>query len=413
MPSFFSANQMRTGLVRKLFNRHLSAWQMAGFFFANLLGMCIVLGGLQFYRDVLPMFTSTDSFMRPQYLVVAKRVNALRTLTGAAPTFKAKELHDIEQQPFVRSIGHFTPAQFNVTASLGSKEIGMQFVTEMFFEAIPDEFIDADLSEWVFRPGESDVIPIILPRNYLNLYNFGFAGSRGLPTISESLVGMVNIRFRLHGKQQTWNMTGRVVDFSDRLNTILVPQSFMDYANRNLSPGKAPEYSRIVVEVANPADERIATYLEEKGYEAESGAGDTGKIAYFLSLVVGIVMAVGLVICALSFYVLLLSIYLLLQKNTERIDNLLLMGYSPSTVSRPYHLLSFSLNGLVLLLTLGFVHLLRTYYLPLLGTIYPELEEGSMHMVVAVGVSLFIFVELLNFLAVRRKVSSIWRMHKI
>lgn len=403
---------MKTALVWKLLRRHLSAWQIMGFFFANLLGMCIVLGGLQFYRDVLPIFTSTESFMQPQHLVVAKKVTSLRTLSGNAPSFSKSELRDFEEQPFVRSIGRFTPAQFDVSASLGSKEMGMYFSTEMFFEAIPDNYIDADLSEWHFEPGESTAIPIILPRNYLNLYNFGFAGSRGLPAISEGVVGMVDIRFRLRGTHNTWNLTGRVVDFSNRLNTILVPQSFMDYANESLSPGKEPEFSRIVVEVKNPADERIATYLEENGYEAESGAGDAGKMTYFLSLIVGIVMAVGLVICALSFYVLLLSIFLLLQKHTEKIDNLLLLGYSPSAVARPFHALSCSLNALVLIMSLGFVYLLRGYYLPFIGTIYPNLEEGTMYLVIVVGISLFALVELIDFLAIRRKVSSIWRMHR-
>lgn len=403
---------MKTALVWKLLRRHLSAWQIMGFFFANLLGMCIVLGGLQFYRDVLPIFTSTESFMQPQHLVVAKKVTSLRTLSGNAPSFSKSELRDFEEQPFVRSIGRFTPAQFDVSASLGSKEMGMYFSTEMFFEAIPDNYIDADLSEWHFEPGESTAIPIILPRNYLNLYNFGFAGSRGLPAISEGVVGMVDIRFRLRGTHNTWNLTGRVVDFSNRLNTILVPQSFMDYANESLSPEATPEYSRVIVELSNPTDERVTPYLEENGYEAESGADDMGKMAFFLNLVIGVVMAVGLVICALSFYVLLLSIFLLLQKHTDRIDNLLLIGYRPSQVALPFHLLSCVLNASVLCLSLGFVCLLRAYYLPLLGVVYPQLEEGSLVMAAVVGGGLFVFVELLDFVAIHRKISNIWSMHR-
>ena len=51
-------------LVWKLLRRHVSVPQFAGFFFANLLGMLIVLLSVQFYYDVLPVFTQGDSFIK-------------------------------------------------------------------------------------------------------------------------------------------------------------------------------------------------------------------------------------------------------------------------------------------------------------------------------------------------------------
>ena len=50
-------------LVWKLLRQHLSVPQMLGFAMANLFGLFIVLLGHQFYRDVMPVFTSADSFM--------------------------------------------------------------------------------------------------------------------------------------------------------------------------------------------------------------------------------------------------------------------------------------------------------------------------------------------------------------
>ena len=54
-------------LVWKLLRQHLSIPQMAGFFFANLFGMIIVLLSVQFYHDVIPVFTAEDSFMRSDF----------------------------------------------------------------------------------------------------------------------------------------------------------------------------------------------------------------------------------------------------------------------------------------------------------------------------------------------------------
>ena len=61
-------------LVWKLLRQHISIPQFVGFFFANLFGMLIVLLGYQFYRDVMPVFTSEDSFMKSDYIIVSKKI---------------------------------------------------------------------------------------------------------------------------------------------------------------------------------------------------------------------------------------------------------------------------------------------------------------------------------------------------
>lgn len=378
---------------------------------ANLCGMTIVLAAVQFATDIIPMFTGSDSFMKPGQMVMAKHVSTVRTLTGKAPTFTQKEIADVRHQPFVSDVGTFTPSLFSVVATLGSQKLGVEFSTEMFFEAVPDAFMDVDTSRWHWKEGDEEV-PIVLPRNYLNLYNFGFASSQGLPALSESLVSMVKIRFILRGSAGRKELTGRVVAFSKKLNTILVPQAFMDEMNTTLSPERKPEPSRLIVTVSNPADERIAEYLSNHSYETEADDAEAARTAHLLRIIISIVLVVGLIISALAFYVLLLSIFLLLQKNTEKIDTLLLIGYSPQAVARPYHLLTISLNTLVLILSIIIVLLLRGYYLPLFGQLYPSYSAASLSPALLTGVALYLLVTLLNYVAIRRKVMSVWHLHE-
>jgi hypothetical protein len=384
---------------------------LAGFVLANLCGMTIVLAAVQFATDIIPMFTGSDSFMKPGQMVMAKHVSTVRTLTGKAPTFTQKEIADVRHQPFVSDVGTFTPSLFSVVATLGSQKLGVEFSTEMFFEAVPDAFMDVDTSRWHWKEGDEEV-PIVLPRNYLNLYNFGFASSQGLPALSESLVSMVKIRFILRGSAGRKDLTGRVVAFSKKLNTILVPQAFMDEMNTTLSPERKPEPSRLIVTVSNPADERIAEYLSNHSYETEADDAEAARTAHLLRIIISIVLVVGLIISALAFYVLLLSIFLLLQKNTEKIDTLLLIGYSPQAVARPYHLLTISLNTLVLILSVIIVLLLRGYYLPLFGQLYPSYSAASLSPALLTGVALYLLVTLLNYVAIRRKVMSVWHLHE-
>ena len=288
---------------------------------------------------------------------------------------------------------------------------GMAYMsTEMFFESVPDRFVDADLKDWHFAEGDP-VVPIILPRSYLTIYNFGFAQSRSLPKLSEGLMSLIQMDIMMRGNGRVEQYKGNIVGFSNRLNTILVPQSFMEWANKNFAPNAEAQPARLIIEVSNPADSSIAGYFQKKGYETEDGKLDAGKTTYFLRLIVGIVLGVGLFISILSFYILMLSIFLLLQKNTTKLESLLLIGYSPNRVALPYQILTVGLNIVVLLLSIGLVTWLRSYYIESIRLLFPQLETGSLWAAIGMGILLFLIVSIINILAVKRKVLSIW-MHK-
>lgn len=393
-------------LIWKLLRQHISIGQLTGFFFANLFGMVIVLLGIQFYRDVIPVFTEGDSFMKKDYIIVSKKISALGSFAGKSNTFTPQDVEELKKQPFTKSIGAFTPSQFNVSAGLGMQEAGVHLSTEMFFEAVPDAFVDIRSDKWHFDK-DSRTIPIIIPRNYLNLYNFGFAQSRSLPKLSEGLMSLIQMDILMRGNGRVEQYKGSIVGFSNRLNTILVPQSFMNWANETFAPDAQPQPARLIVEVGNPADASIAKYFQQKGYETEDGKLDAGKTAYFLRLLTGIVSGIGLFISLLSFYILMLSVYLLLQKNTTKLENLLLIGYSPARVAFPYQALTIVLNAFVLLLSVGIVSWLRGYYTDTLTLLFPQIEFGSLWPALLAGVLIFLGVSAVNVVAVRKKVASI------
>ena len=392
-------------LIWKLLRQHLSLAQLAGFFFANLLGLLIVLLSVQFYHDVVPAFSGEDGVMKSTYIILSKHIAAVSSLSGEAQTFTPSDVRDLEEQGFARRVGAFTASQYQVYGSLSMGGMGMG--TDMFFESVPDAFVDIDLNRWHFDAASGEV-PIILPRSYLALYNFGFAQTKNLPKLSEGVVSMIQLDVRLRGQsgeEQRWK--GRVVGFSTRLNTVLVPEAFMRQSNAALAPDAAAEPTRLIVEVKSPADDAIATYVQEKGYELEDNSLDAGRATYFLKVIAAVVMAVGLLISALSFYILMLSIYLLVQKNAEKLQNLLLIGYSPARVSLPYQLLTLALNALVLLLAVALLFWLRGLYLERLWQMFPSLREGAVAPALLIGVALFLLVSFLNAVAIRRKINSL------
>lgn len=222
-------------------------------------------------------------------------------------------------------------------------------------------------------------------------------------------MGMIdfNICIQAGGKKEQFK--GKVIGFSSRLNTILVPQAFMDWSNQEFAPNQKSDPTRLIVEVGNPGDENITKYLDDNGYEVETDKLDAEKTTYFLRMMVSMVMIIGLVISVLSFYILMLSIYLLVQKNSSKLENLLLIGYSPGNVAKPYQVLTISLNIVVLVIAWIILFFLRGYYMDFIEALFPDIEEGTMLPAIALGFALFLVVSVLNIVAIRRKVMSIWQ----
>ena len=394
------------GLIWKLLRQHISVLQLAGFFVANLMGMLIVLLAMQFYQDLGPVFTSEDSFIHDDYLIASKRISMMGGLTGGeTSSFTSGEIEDVRKQSFVNNVAGFVASQYRVACYVGIGNVE-QFGTEMFFEAVPDEFVDTDRSEWKWSEGQEE-IPIILPRTYLAIYNFGFAQSHSLPKMNEGVVSQIGMTVVLRGHGMEERMKGRVIGFSSRLNTILVPMDFMLWSNGRFAPDADTSPTRLIMSVANPTDSAITTYMKEHGYEIEEDKLDASRMTYFLKIVSAVIMSVGLLISILSFYILMLSIYLLVQKNTMKLQNLLLLGYTTARVSLPYQLLTVFMNAAVLLISLCILFALSGWYMRMLWAMFPDMQEGKVMPTIILGCALFGVVSLINIIAVRNKINNI------
>lgn len=394
-------------LVWKLLRQHISISQFAGFAFANLFGLLIVLLGYQFYKDVSPVFTAEDSFMKSNYIIVEKKVGAGNTLSGRSNAFTAQDVDNINAANFANKLGAFTSTQYTVTARMGISGTNI-LNSEIFLESIPDDFVDAPKGTWSYKPGEK-VVPVILPRSYIAMYNFGFAQSRSLPKISDGIVGMIDFDLFVQGTNGNGSFKGKVIGFSSRVSSILVPQAFMDWSNHTFAPGKNQDPTRLILDLDNSKTEQMTSYLDRHGFEVEDDKLDAEKTTYFLRFMVTMVMMVGLVISVLSFYILMLSIYLLVQKNSSKLENLLLIGYSPQQVARPYQLLTIFLNLGVLVVALAVIFFVRFYYLGVVSTLFPNIETASMLPSIVLGIILLVMVSICNIIAIHRKISVIWK----
>lgn len=394
-------------IADRLLSKNTSPARIAGFVLSNFLGLAIILGGLQFYIDARSIWEDDDSFIRSDYMVINKRVTSENTF-GGVTSFSAAEREDIEKQPWVKRVAPFSTADYRVSASLMQQGRGLS--THMFFESIPGDFVDVPASQWRWREGD-DEIPVIISKDYLTLYNFGFASSAGLPQMSEGLMSGIPLTLTLRSDDgmRSVQFHGRVAGYSNRLNTILVPQEFMDWSNSRLGMGKVKDPSRLIIEVSSPGDVAIKDYMAAHDYEI-AGDKSATSASFLLRVVVGIVLAIGVVITLLSFFILLLSISLLMEKNRDKLHSLLMLGYDVRTVGAPYRRIVILASAGAWIIATGCVFLLRTFYLPALKGL--EAEPGSVWLMLGIGMALTVAIILFNLLSISRKVVLAWRVKR-
>ena len=399
---------MKQSLLSKLLRKNVSSMQLGGSAIANLIGLIIVGIALQFYLDLRSIFNDEESFVKSDYLVVTRKVTGMDALMGGSEISEA-EVADIEAQPWVRRVGRFTASDYEVRAAVALGSSGAAMTTQLFFESIPAEFLDVNSAEWRFDE-RNPVIPVIVSKDYLSLYNFGFAAAQGMPKISEGMAGMIPLQFTISGNGLSQSFSGRIVGFSARVNTILVPEEFMHWSNSRFGSGSAAGASRLIVEVNAPGDIKIEQYIADHNFEVAGDKANSNKAGYLFTIVVSVVAAVGVLISLLSFFVLILSIMLLLQKNTKKLQDLLQLGYTPMQVSGYYIRLVLRVNDAVLILALVLIFVARLIYLPMLEPLGIEAASTALTIVAVIGLVALITIG--NAVAIMRHVNKLWRLHE-
>jgi VIT1/CCC1 family predicted Fe2+/Mn2+ transporter len=229
-----------------------------------------------------------------------------------------------------------------------------------------------------------------------------------MPKLSEGVLQAIKIDINIKTNDDVHQFKGKIAGFSNRLNTILVPDEFMKMANETYAPHRESHVSRVVLQVDNPTDDRITSYLQDNNYETDEDKLDASKTNYLLKILVAVVIAVGAVISILAFFILMLSIYLLVEKNSSKLENLLLLGYSTAKVARPYQILTILLNILVALLAVLAVIGFRKIYLNLFIAFFPDMTTPPVTITFVAAACICTLMSVVNFLAIKRKVNSIW-----
>lgn len=287
-----------------------------------IIGISLLLFSIQLHSDWTQINQGSED-----YVVINKPVNILSTL-GFSAGFAADEIKEVSEQPFINHVGIYQSNDFGV--SLGSNRLG--FSTEAFFESVPDEFVDIEHPRWSHYE-EGEEIPIILSADYLALYNFGFAPSQGLPQFTANTINKVALDVQLRGRNGIGQFKGRIVGFSKRLNSIIVPQSFLEFANKKYGGTQSKLPSRLILKVDNPKAAALISYTEENGYELNSNKAFGEETAMLITRSILLISFIGILVLMLTLLVFYLSYKLIIEERIHDIRILFTQGYQPKSIA--------------------------------------------------------------------------------
>lgn len=313
-------------ILQKIFNARQSKGQLVFAGVGFMLGLLLLLLSVHLYIKINELLAPNES--ASDYLIINKKVGMMNTLTLARADFAPEEIKEIEKQSFTKKIGLFRSNQFAAWA-YGNEVLPIQ--TELFFEAVPDDMMGEIPRNWDWQEGQ-EFVPLVLSQEFLNLYNFGYALAKGLPQLSKSTISLAPaVRVELYNsnnKNKKTYINMKIVGFNDRIPTLLVPENFMKWANKNIGDDRQDNPARLIVQVNNPTDPNLKTFLESKDYQVGQDRLQASKAGGIIKVVMSVVGALGVLFVGLALVIFTMNMRLLLAEAKNEVQLLLQLGYT-------------------------------------------------------------------------------------
>lgn len=349
-------------MLFKLQKRTLVVSQIIGYALTIFVGITIILVTTQFYFDIKPLLSQQTDMFKSKSAVISKNISVFKTIDKEKIYFTNKEIKELENQSFTKSISKFNSATFKINAYSKKTETIPVFYTDLFFESISDTYLDVETDEWKWEPA-LDFIPIIIPENYLNLYNFGFAESQGLPVLSKNTISQIEFNIQVSGSHKFKVYKSKIVGFSNKVNSILVPSEFLSWANKEFGNLSRNKTSRVLIEFNDPSDKSILEYFNKNNYSINKEKLEFSKLVFFFKSAMFFVFFIALVIIILSISFILLSLNLLIQRNKELLLNLYNIGYNHNRIAKFYQVFISLTTVISIITSLIISNFIRNYYL--------------------------------------------------
>lgn len=237
------------------------------------------------------------------------------------------EIIDLKKNKFVKSIATIQASQFK--ASITSKSAQLPFRTDISFESYPTKYLGVKNDEWRWQEGDN-LVPIIAPKMFLDMYNFQFAASQGLPQLTPEIVKMILFNITIETNEGLKNFDGRIIELSDNISSLIVPENFMNWANE--LDKKKPVINKLILETNDATNAEFLDDLQKKGYTTQSENLRFSQYKKVIKLITSTSYATGLILFLFALLIFTLFIKVALLSCKPQMQLLIILGTKAQSI---------------------------------------------------------------------------------
>ncbi|MDQ6903749.1 MAG: hypothetical protein M3139_12140 [Bacteroidota bacterium] len=292
-------------------------------YFGLWIGVLLLLVSMQMFINIQHLLKE-NSPRKNGYDFISISKNITNDNMGKDNTFTSADLINLKSKPQIENVAPLIANQFLVRATAGDI---VPFSTDLFLESINNDFIDSVPQSFTWQPGQL-VVPIIFSSDFLEMYNV-FAPAQGLPQLSPKTISSVNIILECSGPRGRQNFKGNIVALSDRINSILVPQSFINWGNFYFTGDTTVHASRVFIKTKDANDPQLISFLDQQDYHLNKDKIKFSRIKSILQNIVSALGIFGILVIVLALMLFSFYLQLMIARSKDNLRLLLTLGYSP------------------------------------------------------------------------------------
>jgi hypothetical protein len=294
----------------------------------SVIGMVFLISSIHYLIRVNE-FGKGEEILGPNTMIIQKKVSNSSSLNISKNDFTKEEIERFKKEVFISDAQAVICNNFNVLL-LTDDRLVPKFSSDVFLQTVNTKFLDVSSEKWQWKEGDS-IVPIIMPRDFLVMLNT-FMSASGIPQISEDLAKDIKFKLRISNETKRDFISAKIVGFTNEIPSLLVPESYMNYANKIYATEKEKKITNVMISSKEGEFGKMEKFLEERGLESRKSQVIIGKLKSIVSTLFIVLLIISIVTVVVSGLVLIQYMQLLIANNQYQIKTLLRLGYNPNTI---------------------------------------------------------------------------------
>lgn len=387
-------------MLKKVLFQNQDKTQLVIAVLGSIIGLLFLISSIHYLIRVNE-FGKGEEILGPNTMIIQKKVSNSSSLKITKNDFSKEEIERFKNETFVDDAQAVICNNFNVLL-LTDDPLVPKFSSDVFLQTVNTKFLDVPAENWTWIQGDT-IVPIVMPRDFLVMLNT-FMSASGIPQVSEDLAKDIKFKFRISNDSKKDFISARIVGFTNEIPSLLVPESYMNYANQKYATSKENKITNVMISSKEGEFGKMEKFLQERGLESRKSQIVIGKLKSIVSTLFVVLLVISVVTVAVSGLVLIQYMQILIANNQYHIKTLLRLGYNPNKIVQ--------LFTRYLTVTFGFVSLIALVLFIIEKFFVDELfEKGgiainqslSIMSFISILISFCIFV-VVSFIVTQRKI---------